>query len=759
MPDPQRRETARDDVRRAEPKADLSALERAGVLPGPAGSVAEALEVLRQRLRAEIPSFDEVNGAREHLTRVLLQLPAAVAVARGPEHHIESVNEMCVRVFGRREYVGRRAREVAPEAEAQGFLALMDEVYRTGSSRARKEVRFLWDRQGDGAMQEGFFNFVFQPLLDAAGRAEGVIIFAIDVTDQVRARAVAERAAERVRGLQAVTAALSEAVTPGAVTRAVLEQGVAVLGAAAGAMALVTEDGKAVELVDAIGFSPEQLEHWRRLPLTLAFPLGDAIRSGELIVLASRDEWASRYEHLMPELQATGTQAAVCLPLAGDDAAAPPIGALAFDFAVPYAFDDDDRAFLRALGSHVRQAFRRARLYEAARRELAERRRAEAALTAREAEFRTLAESIPQLAWMAEPNGYIFWYNRRWYEYTGTTPEAMVGSGWQSVLDPTMLPWVLEQWQASLQTGKALDLEFPLRRADGTYRWFLTRMVPVHDEMGRVVRWFGTNTDIQAQREAKAERERFLAESEVARREAEAASRAKSEFLAVMSHELRTPLNAIAGHVQLLDLGIHGPITDAQREALARIDRNQRHLLRLINDVLNLARVETGRVEYQLRDVSLADALADVGPMIEPQLTGKRLQYEVRLPPGIAPVRGDREKLEQILLNLLSNAVKFTEPGGRVTVDATERAGAPGILFLRVSDTGHGIPRDKLKTIFEPFVQVDASRTRANEGVGLGLAISRDLARGMGGDLRARSVVGAGSTFTLALPKAGSDSR
>ena len=241
-------------------------------------------------------------------------------------------------------------------------------------------------------------------------------------------------------------------------------------------------------------------------------------------------------------------------------------------------------------------------------------------------------------------------------------------------------------------------------------------------------------------------------ELEAARRAADEANHAKSDFLATMSHELRTPLNAIGGYVQLLAMGLHGPITEAQREALDRIDRSERHLLRLVNDVLNLARIESGRVEYRVERVSLAEVVAVVMPMVEPQLSAAGIRAAVDVAES-AVARADREKVEQVLLNLLSNASKFTPDGGEVSVDAVELPHLDGRrIALRVRDTGVGIPADRLTQVFEPFVQVDASRARQKQGTGLGLAISRDLARGMGGDLTVESVLGAGSTFTLTLP-------
>ena len=242
--------------------------------------------------------------------------------------------------------------------------------------------------------------------------------------------------------------------------------------------------------------------------------------------------------------------------------------------------------------------------------------------------------------------------------------------------------------------------------------------------------------------------------------EAAAANRAKSEFLAVMSHELRTPLNAIGGYAELIELGIHGPVTAEQRTALERIQRSQRHLLGLINGVLNYARVEAGAVHYDVADVDLDEVLATCEALVAPQVRAKGLTLVHagcdRTPEGRPlHVRADRDKVQQVVLNLLSNAVKFTESGGRVDLRCAAPAAEAGpTVRVAVADTGIGIAADQLARVFEPFVQVDVRLTRTQEGTGLGLAISRDLARGMGGDLTAESVPGAGSTFTLTLPAA-----
>jgi PAS domain S-box-containing protein len=235
-----------------------------------------------------------------------------------------------------------------------------------------------------------------------------------------------------------------------------------------------------------------------------------------------------------------------------------------------------------------------------------------------------------------------------------------------------------------------------------------------------------------------------------ARTAAEGANRAKSDFLASMSHELRTPLNAIGGYTDLITAGIRGPINDQQRADLDRIKRSQHHLLSLINDILNFAKIEAGRVQMTPVDVSMSDTLASLEALIGPQLLEKKLAYEYHCCDASFTAFVDPDRLQQILLNLLSNAVKFTPDGGSIRVEC---AAEPDDMIIRVSDTGVGIPPDKLESIFEPFVQLDRARWRGLVGTGLGLAISRDLARAMGGELTAESQVDAGSTFVVRVPR------
>jgi PAS domain S-box-containing protein len=316
-----------------------------------------------------------------------------------------------------------------------------------------------------------------------------------------------------------------------------------------------------------------------------------------------------------------------------------------------------------------------------------------------------------------------------------------------------LLPGLEEHWfqiyGRVARTGEASRFE---SGSEAMGRWFNVFAFRVDEpEQHSVAILF---MDVSEHKRAEQERDRLLREAQAARAEAEAANRAKADFLAAMSHELRTPLNAIGGYVELLDLGIHGPLADAQRGSLDRITANQRHLLGLINDILSFARLEAGSMDFDLHALSAHDVLASVESLVAPQAEARGVAYTWEpCDPSLRFV-GDPERVRQVLLNLVGNAVKFTPPGGWVVLSF---AADDAWVQLRVRDNGVGIPPEEHERIFDPFQQVGRRLSQPREGVGLGLAISRDLARGMAGDLTVRSAPGEGSTFTLRLPRAEPD--
>ena len=302
--------------------------------------------------------------------------------------------------------------------------------------------------------------------------------------------------------------------------------------------------------------------------------------------------------------------------------------------------------------------------------------------------------------------------------------------------------------QLWLRFGAQAAYIVPVRRGDRTLGGLMFMWPRAIADDGDVRAFVGVLADQCA---LAIERARLLEAEHAARSAAESANATKSDFLSKMSHELRTPLNAVGGYVDLLDLGLRGPVTDQQRSDFARIRRAQRYLLSLINDLLNFARLDAGQVELRPTDVELGALFDDLDALVGAQLRAKGIEYERDCPSPAPSVRADSERVRQVLVNVLSNALKFTPPGGRVTLSCADGP----MVRIAVRDTGRGIPADRLDSVFEPFVQIDRHLTHdSQQGVGLGLAISRELARAMGGDLSATSVVGEGSVFTLSLPRA-----
>jgi signal transduction histidine kinase len=638
-------------------------------------------------------------------------------------------------------------------------------------------------------------------------------------------------AADRAGRLLAISAGLSATSTPEDVGDVIFREGLAAIGADAGSLALAvypaSDAGTATELqmVRTTGYPESIATRYQRFPLTPGRPVSDAVITRTPRLLGSWAEWRRAYPDTEADVGTMGYEAFAAIPVLGGGRV---LAALSASFRRPVQFDDATRTFLATLGEQCGLALERARAYDAERRAraasafLAEASQLLAASLDYATTLKTVAEaSVPRLGdWCAvdlvrDPTAPTWPPKLERVAIVHQDPAKLAlgaalaeryptdwsaEAGMAGVIrdgTPLFVPTITD---AMLEVGardaehlallRALDFSsiivVPLVARGRT----LGALTLCHTESGR--RYDDADLALAqdlAQRAALAvdnarlyrDAESARQAAEQARQTAEKANRGKSQFLATMSHELRTPLNAIAGYTELLSMELRGPVTDAQREDLERIHRAQHHLLGLINDVLNYARIESGRVEFDVRPVDLRDVVRDVRPMVEPQLAAKGLDFDVRWPEDIASstllVWADREKLAQVLLNLLSNAVKFTPATrdgvtGRVTIELLAVRSAPGgaledavadlamgdQVYLRVADTGIGIPADRLEAVFEPFVQVHSEFTRQTGGTGLGLAISRDLARGMGGDLRVRSTEGVGTAFTVTLRRVSSAS-
>ncbi len=406
-------------------------------------------------------------------------------------------------------------------------------------------------------------------------------------------------------------------------------------------------------------------------------------------------------------------------------------------------------------------------------REIVARRAAEEALRDSERQFRMLVDSIPTLAWMAQADGWIVWYNQRWYEYTGTTPEEMEGWGWQSVHDPATLPSVLESWQHSIATGQPFEMVFPLRGADGVFRPFLTRVVPVRDDEGRVTRWFGTNTDITDQRAAEETLRRLneLLERRVAtevdrRMVAEEALRQSQKMEAIgqltggIAHDFNNILHVILGNLDAMQR-VMASATD--RVAMGELERFAANAVR----GAERAAILTQRLLAFGRRQPLSPALLDVNRLVASvsdllrRTLGETISVETVLGGGLWRTIADANQLENALLNLAVNARDAMPAGGKLTIEtantyldetyaATHREVEAGqYVMIAVSDTGVGMTREVMEKAFEPFFTTKT----VGQGTGLGLSQVYGFVKQSGGHLKLYSEPGEGTTVKLYLPR------
>ena len=369
--------------------------------------------------------------------------------------------------------------------------------------------------------------------------------------------------------------------------------------------------------------------------------------------------------------------------------------------------------------------------------EIVERKRVEEALLKSGEQFRNLADSIPNLAWWATGDGYITWYNRRWYEYTGTTPEQMEGWGWQSVHDPKMLPNVLERWKISIDTGEPFDMEFPLLGADGVFRTFLTRVLPLKDSDGKVLQWFGTNTDISALKQADERLMSVLADLERSNKELE-------QFAYVASHDLQEPLRMISSYTQLLAQRYEGQLDEKAHKYISYAVDGAVRMQGLINDLLAYSRVNTRGKNFEPVDshAALGAALRNLSVAIE---ENRAIVINDDLP----IVRADATQLSQVFQNLISNSIKFRGADlPRINISARDVGHE---WLFSVQDNGIGIEAKYVDKVFVIFQRLHTRKEYP--GTGIGLAICKRIVERHGGRIWYESEPGKGATFYFTLQK------
>ena len=760
-------------MKEAEDDQELAGFEAAG--DAPAGAAPDAGPAPRdERTAGPTPVSDAERLAV--MEAVWRGAPTFLHVLRGPEFVFELANPAYEVLVGRRDLVGRPAFEVLPEAVAGGYPERIARVMATREPFVGRELPVALVRTPGGAPEERLIDLTYLPLLAPDGTCDRVLGHGTDVTEQVRARRAAEAALQAREAQHAYLLRLSDALRSLADPAEVQTVACRVLGEQLGADRVSYAEVEGEEYVIAHEYRVPGLASMAGRYAVASYRPSEraAFAAGRTVAVADILAEPGLTAAEATAYGALGVRAFVSVPLVKAGHLLVVLGVIR---SRPGAWTADEVTLIEETAERTWAAVVRSRAEAERERLLVEAEAARGALAERESKLRLALAAADLGAWDLDLATGRAWRSPR--------HDAILG------YDAPLADWTYAQFLAhvvpedrgcvearfggALAAGEPWDFTCRIRRADGAVRWVAARGMPMRDAAGTPTRLVGVVQDVTTAREAEAALRAALAAADAARVEAERervraaeANRAKGEFLAVMSHELRTPLNAIGGYAELLELGIRGPVTEAQRADLARIQQSQQHLLGLINEVLNYARLESGTVAYATADVPVAPALAAAEGLLAPQARAKGLTLAAPRCPANAVARADPDKLRQVLLNLLSNAVKFTDRGGAIDLSgevvvvggaAAQGGGGDGDparrwVAIRVRDTGIGIPADKLTAVFEPFVQVRSDLTRPHEGTGLGLAISRDLARGMGGDLTVESTPGVGSTFTLLLPAA-----
>ncbi len=366
-----------------------------------------------------------------------------------------------------------------------------------------------------------------------------------------------------------------------------------------------------------------------------------------------------------------------------------------------------------------------------------------------EAQFRQLADAMPQIVWAAGPDGQVNYYNQGWYDYSGQPAGSVTPDSWTAIVYPEDAQHADEAWNEALSKGLPYENEYRLRRgSDGMYRWHLGRARPYRDSQGRIVRWLGTDTDIHDKKMLQKENEELLKSERLARQDAEMQGRIKDEFLAILSHELRTPLNAILGWAELLSKGKVKPAD--QPAGFEVISRNAQTQNQIIADLLDMSRIISGKLRLEIQPVDLAEMIQSAVETVRSSARIKDLHITTTFDEEVPPIAGDPHRIQQILWNLINNAIKFTPRGGTISLALRQVDGAAEIC---VTDNGEGITPEFLPMVFNRFQQADPTSTRRHGGLGLGLAIVKQLSELHGGSVSATSEgEGLGAIFVVSLP-------
>ena len=671
------------------------------------------------RLRREVLKSLEESQAR--LLGLFEGAPGFMCLLRGPDHVFELANTSFTRLVERSDLIGKAVGEALPEAQNQGFVGLLDEVYASGEPFSAKNMRVVMQPSDNGAPREYFVDFIYQPMIDGQGRVTGVFVEGSDVTAHVRAEGLIK--AQRAQ-LQAVIDTVPAAVW-------------------------FTHDEEARSVIGN-RFANELL----RLAPTANHSLS-----------ASHNDRPAGFRLLREGIEISVDQLPMQRAARGESAP---------QEELELAFDDGSSAILQIEATPIRDENGKVTGAVCAAIDITGRKTAEQELRDSEEEFRALVDNQASLCWMADPSGSIYWYNKRWHEYTGKSLEEIQGWGWQSVHDPERLPEVKTRWTQALAEGSIFEMTFPLRGADDVYRPFLTRVVPVRDSSGTITRWFGNNIDIseqQATEEALRAREDQLRRlndqlearvlQEVQARELAQARLAQAQRMEALgqlaggiAHDFNNVLQAVSGGLSLIQKRASDP--EAVQKIARMADEASARGAAITGRLLTFAR----RGELEARVVEGEPLLAGLLEMLTPTL-GAAIAIKIKIAPGAPSLMADKAQLETVLINLAINARDAMPGGGDLTfgwVPEIVSGSQSTVLGLKegryirvdVSDTGVGMDEATVLRASDPFF----STKPAGQGTGLGLSMARGFAEQSGGAFAISSVPAQGARISLWFPQA-----
>ncbi|MEW6371532.1 MAG: ATP-binding protein [Pseudomonadota bacterium] len=651
---------------------------------------------------------DHDYQSRRQFAELFQEAPMFMALLRGPEHRFEFVNPGYLRLIGHREVVGHPIAEVLGDAASQGYVGMLDEVYRSGAPISANGAKYAMQAAAGGPVLDRYVDFVLQPVRASNGEVAGVLVLGSDVTDRVQSEI-------RRDALARLTDALRELRSPGDISWCAARILGETLGASRAGFGLIGAAGDTLHIER--DWCAEGVESMAgAIDLRQFGSFIDELRRGRPVLI--RDVRADPQTAAAADaLVALSAASFLNLPVLEDEQ----LVAMVFVNATqPRDWTPEDLAFIREVAERTHTA--------------SERLRSEIALAASEAMFRTIANAMPQMVWSTLPDGYHDYYNERWYEFTGMEPGSTDGAHWADVLHPEDRAPAWAAWRDSLASGQPYEIQYRLRDRAGVYRWVLGRAMAVRDDDGAIVRWMGTCTDIDDQKQA----ENAL----------RLANQRKDDFLAMLAHELRNPLAPISTAAQVLRLR-QGDPAYAQR-AGEIIERQVRHMTELVDDLLDVSRVTRGLVQMEREPVELRAVVDAAVEQVRPLIEARHHELAVDLPPGPVHVNGDRTRLVQAISNLLNNAAKYTQQHGALRVTLADEAGRAAVS---VHDNGSGIPPALLPHVFDLFTQGERTPERAQGGLGLGLTLVKSIAQLHGGAVAAASAgQGQGSTFTISLP-------